>query len=97
MIRLLVPSALGLVLLFLWAYCILDVIATDELVMRNLPKGLWLIVVVFLPTVGSIAWLALGRPPYAPWQPGGGSQPQHRRPPPRRGPVGPEDDPNWRS
>jgi hypothetical protein len=52
----------ALAALALWIYCVIDVITTDEATMRNLPKGLWLIIVIFLPTVGSIAWLIAGRP-----------------------------------
>lgn len=74
-----------LVLLALWLYCIFDVIATDEGLMRNLPKPVWLLIVIFLPNVGSLAWLLLGRPLYAGWRPGDTS----RRPPKRV--IGPED------
>jgi hypothetical protein len=74
-----------LVLLALWVFCILDVIATDDALIRNLPKGVWLLVVIFLPDIGSLAWLLLGRPLYAGWRPGD----TNRRPPKRY--IGPED------
>ena len=64
------PEGFGIILLALWIYCIFDVISTDEALIRNLPKTLWLIIVIFLPDVGSIAWLLLGRPMYAGWRPG---------------------------
>jgi hypothetical protein len=32
----------ALAVLTLWIYCILDVIATDEAVVRNLPKMVWI-------------------------------------------------------
>jgi hypothetical protein len=89
-IRLFGPGLLGLVIVVLWLYCIFDVISTDEALVRNLPKLVWLLVVLFVPTIGSIAWLALGRPLYAGWRPGD----TNRRP--RRRPDGPDDDPNWR-
>jgi len=57
-------------ILALWIYCILDVIATNESVVRNLPKIVWLLVVIFLPTIGSIAWLLLGRPERTGFAPG---------------------------
>jgi hypothetical protein len=79
----------GLLLLFLWVYCIFDVIATDESVMRNMPKIIWLLVVIFVPTVGSVAWLALGRPARAGFRPGETTY----RPPPRV--LGPEDSPEF--
>ena len=91
MIRLFGPGLLGLVVLALWLYCIFDVISTDDALVRNLPKLVWLLVVLFIPTIGSIAWLALGRPLYAGWRPGDTS-----RRPPRRGGECPDDDPNWR-
>jgi phospholipase D-like protein len=52
----------GLVLLALWLFCIIDVIATDEWRVRNLPKWAWLVLVLLLPDIGSIAWLVAGHP-----------------------------------
>jgi hypothetical protein len=52
----------GLVVLALWIFCLLDVITTDEHACRNLSKVVWLLLVLFLPAVGSIAWLIAGRP-----------------------------------
>ena len=86
MARLLGFGFVPLVLLALWVYCIFDVIASDETLIRNLPKGMWLVIVIFLPDLGSLAWLALGRPLYAGWRPGDTST----RKSPRRM-VGPED------
>ena len=85
---------LALAVLALWVYCILDVIATDEAVMRNMPKIFWLIVVIILPTVGSLAWLLLGRPANAGYMPGDTttrSLPRKSKP----GPAGPEDSPDF--
>ena len=77
----------GLLLLGLWLYCIFDAIASEESLVRNLPKLLWVLIVIFLPTVGSVAWLALGRPERAGARPGSTT---HRRAP---RPIGPEDSP----
>jgi len=52
----------GLVILALWLFCLIDVIVTDDYRIRNMPKSVWVLVVVLLPTVGSIAWLVAGRP-----------------------------------
>lgn len=85
----------GLLLLAFWIYCIVDVISTDEMVMRNMPKILWLMVVIFLPTVGSVAWLALGRPQRAGLRPGDTTYlpgPSRRRAPRV---LGPEDSPEF--
>ncbi|MET0821270.1 MAG: PLD nuclease N-terminal domain-containing protein [Aeromicrobium sp.] len=53
---------MGLVVLALWIFCLIDVISTDESLCRNLAKPVWLLLVVFLPAVGSLAWLIAGRP-----------------------------------
>ena len=52
--------AIGFVVL--WIYCIYDVVTTDDVIVRHLPKLVWLIIVVLLPEVGSLLWLGLGRP-----------------------------------
>ena len=70
MIRLAGMGFVGFVLLALWLYCIFDVIASEEALIRNLPKTIWLLIVIFIPDIGSVAWLALGRPVYAGWRPG---------------------------
>ena len=57
-----VDGFFGLVMLGLWIFCIVEVITTPEADCRNLPKLLWLLIVVVLPTVGSLAWLIAGRP-----------------------------------
>ena len=59
---LLFDGALGLFMFALWMYCIIDVITTPDAAVRNLPKLLWLLVVVLLPDVGSIVWLVAGHP-----------------------------------
>jgi hypothetical protein len=54
----------GLALIFfaVWVFCIIDVITTPEFAVRNLPKLVWLILVILLVDVGSLAWLVAGRP-----------------------------------
>jgi hypothetical protein len=84
-------AADGLVafLLFaLWVYCIFDVISTDAALCRNLTKMLWLVIVIFLPDIGSLCWLLLGRPEKAGWRPGD----TESRPAPRRRVSSPDDD-----
>lgn len=73
---LLADGAMGLVLIGLWIFCLIDVITTDESQMRNLPKAAWLLVVLLLFDIGSIVWLVAGRT----WNPGpAGSRPTGRR------------------
>ncbi len=91
MIRLAGGGLIGFLLIALWLYCIFDVIATEEVLVRSLPKLVWLFIVVVLPTIGSIAWLALGRPVFAGWRPGDSSGRPTRRV------VGPEDRPDFGS
>lgn len=80
----------------LWIFCVFDVITSDEVVMRNLPKMGWLFVVIIAPMVGSIAWLVLGRPQATPRLQGGAVLPRFQtRPRPARGPAGPEDRPGF--
>ena len=55
-------GVLALVEVVLLVYCVLDLITTPEAEVRNLPKLLWLLLVVVLPLVGGIAWLIAGRP-----------------------------------
>ena len=80
-----IDGGLGLLVFGLWLYAIFDVISTDEALVRNLPKTMWIFLVIILFDVGAIAWLLLGRPKYAGWQPGDTS---YR---PRSRPLGPED------
>jgi hypothetical protein len=54
-------GATGLLLLGLWLFCIIDVITTPEGDCRNLPKLAWLLIVLLLADIGSIAWLVAGR------------------------------------
>jgi len=93
---------IGLAVLALWVYCIFDVIATDDAVIRSLPKVVWLLIVIFVPTIGSIAWLLLGRPENAGFAPGGSTyraEPRGRgvdRSTPRSyGVIAPDDDPRF--
>jgi len=84
-------GVVGLALLVLWIFCILDVISTEEVLCRNLPKYVWLLIVIILPDVGSIAWLLLGRPAGAGFRLGsqvGVYKPQKRA-------IGPEDSPDF--
>jgi hypothetical protein len=82
-------GVVALALLLFWVWAILDCISTDSALCRNLPKGVWLIVVLLLPDIGSLAWLLLGRPEKAHWRPG---STDYRGP---RRPIGIEDDPRY--
>jgi hypothetical protein len=82
---------LGLALLAFWLYSLFDVITTPDQETRNLPKVLWVLIVVLVIFVGGLFWLLLGRPreprPASPAAGDGG----RRAAPPR----GPDDDPDF--
>ncbi|MBB5917452.1 hypothetical protein BJY24_006364 [Nocardia transvalensis] len=59
-------AVVGLITLVLWVYCLVDVIMAPEGDIRHAPKGLWLLIVLVVPTVGAILWLLLGRPATTP-------------------------------
>ena len=100
MIRILGPG--GILLLALLIYTVLDIIATDDILIRNLPKITWLIITIIIPIAGIVAWFALGRPIGAGLSPGSTTRAptrswmdpevRERRPPPR----GPEDRDDFR-
>jgi hypothetical protein len=60
-----------LIELVLLVYCLLNIITTPEPQIRNLPKLLWIVIVIALPLVGGIAWLVAGRPLGPAGRPGG--------------------------
>jgi Phospholipase_D-nuclease N-terminal len=52
----------GPIVLALWVFSVVDVISSREDEVRHLPKFGWLLLVLFFPFVGSVAWLVAGRP-----------------------------------
>ena len=79
-----VDGLLVLVELVLLVYCVLSIITTPPAAVRNLPKVVWLVLVILLPLVGGIAWLVAGRPVA-----GRADLPRRGR---RAAPVAPDDD-----
>lgn len=69
----------------LYIYFILDVLRTPRGETRSLPKFVWLLLVILIPLLGGVIWLALGRVWPAP-----GSRLGRRR-----GPLAPDDDPKF--
>ncbi len=88
-------GVLALVEVVLLVYCVLNIITTPEAEVRNLPKLLWLLLVVVVPLVGGIAWLVAGRPQgpprSLPYRGNRGVPPVVGRPPHRTAPS-PDDD-----
>lgn len=88
-------GALFVVELCLVVYCVINIITTPEAEVRNLPKLLWLVLVLFFPIVGGIAWLVAGRPQgparSLPYKGNAGIPPEYDRPG-RATAFSPEDD-----
>src|SRR5690349_8117384 len=59
-----IEGGVFLLLLALDVFCVIDLIQTREDEVRNLPKIAWLLLILLFPPIGSIAWLAAGRPQY---------------------------------
>lgn len=89
MMRLGGMGLVGTLAFVVWIYAIFDSIAMDSMLVRNLPKLTWVLIVLFFGPIGAIAWLGLGRPTYARWRPG------DTRPRTVRRSVGLEDDDRW--
>lgn len=75
-------------------YVLLDVLRSPGAEVRVMPKGLWLIVSL-VPVVGPVGWLMAGRPVLGPSSDGGGPGGITGGPRPGRGPIAPDDDPEF--
>jgi len=98
-----VHSVGGAFLVVFWIWAVLDCISTDSILVRNIPKTTWLFLVIFIPTIGAVAWLLLGRPEHAGMSLGGQrswlyeERPARTDRPYRPAPLGVEDDPAWQA
>jgi hypothetical protein len=52
----------GIATFALWVFCLVDAIGSRSDRVRNLPKVAWIILILFFPFIGSIAWIVAGRP-----------------------------------
>ncbi|MDQ1742728.1 MAG: hypothetical protein QOE23_1067 [Pseudonocardiales bacterium] len=73
-----------------WLWAIFDCLTSDDRRVRNLPKWVWLVVVLVFLEFGALAWALLGRPRAGQLVSGGKRPPQ-----PGGRPVGPDDDPDF--
>lgn len=73
-------------------YCVLNIITTPADAVRNLPKLIWLVLVLLFPIVGGIAWLVAGRPRVAAPRGGTGKTPVEYDRPGRATTLSPDDD-----
>lgn len=81
---LLARGALVIALLLLWVYSLFSAITADATRVRNLPKPVWILIVLLLPDIGSIMWLVAGRPQgparSLPYRGNAGVPPEYDRP-----------------
>jgi len=59
---LLFDGVAGLLVMFVWLFCLFDAITADAATVRNLPKLAWVFLIIFLFDIGAIVWLIAGRP-----------------------------------
>lgn len=74
---------------------LISCLSAEEGEIRGLPRLVWVLIILFFPLVGSIAWFLAGRPVdparrSGTWRPGGGFPERER---PRQ--VAPDDDPEF--
>ncbi len=72
----------------LTVYTLADCVTTEESRVRSLPPMLWMAIIVFVPVLGPLAWLVVGRSP-SPTRAGRGRSQQQTRP------IAPDDDPEF--
>ncbi|MGR6317709.1 PLDc N-terminal domain-containing protein [Micromonospora soli] len=77
---------------------LISCLSAEEGEIRALPRIAWVLIILFFPLVGSIAWFVAGREPggqrpRTAWPMGNGFSEQDRR----RRPVAPDDDPEFLS
>ena len=75
-----------LIIVGLLVYCLIDCLQTRAEAVRNLPKLVWLALILLLPLFGSVGWLLAGRADGQTRRGGLG---------PTRRPQGPDDDPDF--
>ena len=83
--------------LVLLVVALIDCLSTEQDAVRNLPKVVWVLLILLFSPIGAIVWFIAGRPqrrhvgPAGAWKPGAGF-PENERP---RRPPAPDDDPEF--
>jgi hypothetical protein len=86
-----------LIELVLVVAALIDCLSTEQFAVRNLPKVVWVFIILLFSPIGAIVWFIAGRPQQAnvgragQWRPGSGFPESER---PRRSPA-PDDDPEF--
>jgi Phospholipase_D-nuclease N-terminal len=93
-------SLFALIDLALIVIALTDCLSAEEFAVRALPRGVWVLLILLFSPIGAIVWFVAGRPVRpvslsngSTWRPGAGF-PENERPS-RRGPVAPDDDPEF--
>lgn len=56
-------ALIGLIIVTaLTIFSIIDCSRTPETQIRSLPKWAWLVIIIFVPGIGALAWIIAGRP-----------------------------------
>ncbi|WP_101844541.1 PLD nuclease N-terminal domain-containing protein [Zhihengliuella sp. ISTPL4] len=55
------PFLFSLLVIALMIGALIDIITRDDAQVKYLPKMIWIIIVIFLPLIGSALWFAIGR------------------------------------
>ena len=84
--------------LVFYVFVLVFAASAEPTTVRNLPKWAWLLIVVFFPVVGAIAYLIFGRPlsaGSAGSNSGSAFRFRSQTSKPRTGPIAPDDDPEF--
>ncbi|MEU4222379.1 PLD nuclease N-terminal domain-containing protein [Actinoplanes sp. NPDC026623] len=94
-------SLFALIDLALLVIALIDCLSAEEFQIRALPRIAWVFIILLFSPIGAIAWFIAGRPARAvqlsngtTWRPGNGF-PESQRPRPAKGPLAPDDDPEF--
>jgi hypothetical protein len=92
-----VPRYLGALLeIGLIVFCLIECIQAPPARVRNLPTWAWILLILFIPYVGPIAWLVAGRPTAAPaGRPAPWTSTRTAGFPGYERPIAPDDDPEF--
>lgn len=75
----------SLLIIAFTVYTLVACVQTDDARLRGLPKPIWALLIALFPIVGAAAW----------WLAGRRDLPRPPTRPQRRGPIGPDDDPDF--
>ena len=87
---------LGLITTGMMTYAVIDCVQTEDSRVRlGLPHWFWVVVILVLPFAGAALWLIVSNIMRRRFDSGEGARPSRPRPTRPRGPVAPDDDPDF--